>query len=168
MIAPDAFTCLMSELRPEYPLTPNYTNLSLTLRWKSYRCMCVHSLTPDTHKRVGTSLTAPSPIGPSLSMTTMQINTMRTSQSAQMALLERMCRGIICHLPRILGHGKGISKARAISAKPVCNPARGGKRRHTLWRPVHVFTPPTCDCDPEFNKTVRKCLSAYLTIIGMT
>ncbi len=164
MIAPDAFTYVWA-MRPEYPLTP--TTPSYHWLWDGKAAgVCVFILWHQTHTQtVCTRLTAPSPIGSSLSVTSMLINTVRMSQSAQMALLERMCRGIICHLPTILGHGKGISKACAISANKA---AWGGKHRHALWWPVHVFTPPTCDCDPEFNKTVRKCLSAYLTIIGMT
>lgn len=132
----------MSGLRPEYPLT--LTTPTCHWLWDGKAAgVCSFILwhqCPDTHKRVGIRLTVPSPIGPSLSLTTMQINTVCTSQSVQMALLERMCRGIICQLPRILGHGKGISKARAITAKPVCNPEWGGKHRHALWWPVHVFT----------------------------
>ncbi len=113
MIAPDAFTDVWA-MRPEYPLTP--TTPSCHWLWDGKAAgVCVFILWHQTHtQRVCTRLTAPSPIGSSLSVTSMLINTVR--QSAQMALLERMCRGIICHLPRILGHGKGISKACAISA----------------------------------------------------
>lgn len=125
----------------EYPLSRSLCRTVIEVdveKLQVYACPCTKDWVPMS--------LPPSPTGPSLSVATLWINTVC---STQMALSKRMCNGIICHWSRILGHGRGISKAHAIGAKPVCNPVWGGKRRHIHW------------CTSPPSNSLRKCLSFY-------
>ncbi len=134
MIAPDAFTDVWA-MRPEYPLTP--TTPSCHWLWDGKAAgVCVFILWHQTHTQtVCTRLTAPSPIGSSLSVTSMLINTVR--QSAQMALLERMCEGSSVTYPEYWVMAKAFLKlVQSVQTKPVCHPAWGEKHRHAYPKPL--------------------------------